>query len=330
MNLDFLAIGDTVVDDFIRLKDASVHCDINTENCTISLRWGDKVPFESSTVVYGVGNAANAAVSAARLGLSSGLLSDIGADDRGEKILAKFKNEGLDVSHITSHADVPTNYHYVLWYENERTILVKQNPYPYRFPKDLLEPKGIYFSSIGQDAEQYREDIMAYLEAHPAVFFTFQPGIFEIKQGADRFKRFYQRANLCVCNKEEAERILELPAEMDAKALIRGMHMLGPKNIVITDGIKGAYASDGTKALFVPVHPDGAHPFERTGAGDAFTSTVMSALIMGKPLEEALLWGPVNAASVVQKIGAQEGLLTREALLAQLASAPADYKVSPL
>ena len=67
---DILAIGDVVIDAFIKLKDARVHCNIKDEECEICMRWGDKIPFESATVVPGVGNCANAAVSASRLGLS--------------------------------------------------------------------------------------------------------------------------------------------------------------------------------------------------------------------------------------------------------------------
>ena len=51
--MDFLAVGDIVVDDFIRLKDASVHCNINNEDCEICMRWGDKIPYESSPVCAG-------------------------------------------------------------------------------------------------------------------------------------------------------------------------------------------------------------------------------------------------------------------------------------
>ena len=58
------------------------------------------------------------------------------------------------------------------------------------------------------------------------------------------------------------------------------------------------------------------------------TSTVVVALALGKSLREALLWGPINSMSVVQQVGAQKGLLTREALEQYLANAPADYTVT--
>ncbi|MBP6911635.1 MAG: hypothetical protein KBB88_00315, partial [Candidatus Pacebacteria bacterium] len=62
--VQFLAIGDLVIDAFIRIKDASVNCNIDNEKCQICIRFGDKVPYESVDVVNAVGNSPNAAVSA--------------------------------------------------------------------------------------------------------------------------------------------------------------------------------------------------------------------------------------------------------------------------
>jgi 2-dehydro-3-deoxygluconokinase len=316
MQYDFISIGDTVVDDFIRIKDAKVTCDINEENCTISMRFGDKVPFESSTVVYGVGNAANAAVSAARLGLKTAFVSNVGADDNGERIIKTLGAEGIDTSYISKDPKTPTNYHYVLWYETERTILVKQNAYAYTFPKDLPPPKTIYFSSINKDATEYRNDVIEYLEKNPSIFFAFQPGVFEIKSGAEAFARFYTRANFVICNKEEAARILGKTGTEEE--LVRGMQALGPKIAIVTDGVKGAYGGDGEKFFHVPMFPDPKPPLQRTGAGDALASTTAAYLTMGYSLEDSLKRGTVNSAYVVQGIGAQVGLLKKDELEAKL------------
>jgi ribokinase len=105
------------------------------------------------------------------------------------------------------------------------------------------------------------------------------------------------------------------------------MRALGPKIALITDGPNGAYAYDGTKMLKVPRYPDPRPPVNRTGAGDAMSSTFSVALALGKSLEDALLWGPVNSMSVIQYTGAQKGLLSREALLKFLSDAPASYRV---
>ena len=329
-NLDFLSIGDTVVDDFILLKDAKVHCDVDTEACTISMRWGDKIPFVSSTLVAGVGNSANAAVSAARLGLNTALMATVGEDRDGEDIMKQFEKEGLSTAYITKAPGKLTNHHYVLSYESERTILVKPEPYDYVFPMDLPPPKTIYLSSLGEAGDKYYADMAQYLDEHPDIFFTFQPGTFQMNMGVEALAPIYRRADLLVVNKEEAERILKLPAGQEIGSLLEATRALGPKTVIITDGRNGAYAFDGTKKLSVPMYPDDREPFERTGAGDAFSSTVTAALTLGLPLEEALLWGPINSMSVVQDLGAQRGLLSREALEEFLKKAPDSYKISTL
>ena len=106
------------------------------------------------------------------------------------------------------------------------------------------------------------------------------------------------------------------------------MRELGPKNVVITDGIKGAYTYDGQNYLFMPVYPH--TPYERTGAGDSFSSTITACLAKGKTLEESLMWAPINSMSVVQYVGAQKGLLTEEKIKEFLTKAPADYIPSTL
>ena len=325
--LDFLAIGDITTDAFIKLQEASVHCDINNENCTISMRFADKIPYESVEVVRAVGNSPNASVSASRLGLSSGIVTDIGDDENGRECMETLRKEKVDTSLVTVHPRAKTNYHYVLMYEAERTILVKHEAYDYKLPPIEPSPKWIYLSSLGGDSENYHYALIAYLEAHPEVQLAFQPGTFQITLGKDRLRKLYEHTHLFFCNKEEAGRILGTK-ETEIKKLLHAIHALGPKVVCITDGPKGAHAYDGHMNEYwsIPMYPDPKPPVSRTGAGDAFASTFTSAIILGKSVREALLWAPINSAFVVQEVGAQKGLLTRTALETYLASAPENYR----
>ena len=108
------------------------------------------------------------------------------------------------------------------------------------------------------------------------------------------------------------------------------MQALGPKIMVITDGPKGAHAFDGKNFWFQPPYPDPKPPFERTGAGDAFSSTTVAALALGNDLPTALSWGAVNSMSVVQEIGAQKGLLTRPQIKQYLQDTPPDFRAKQL
>lgn len=323
---DFVGIGDIVTDAFIRLKNAELHCDINHEYCKICMSFGAKIPYESVTIVPAVGNSPNATVAAARLGLKTALITDLGADNHGDKALATLTDEKVDTRFIRRHQGKKTNYHYVLWYQDDRTILIKHEEYSYVLP-EVGNPKWIYLSSLGEHSLPYHTLIEEYLKFHPEVNLAFQPGTFQISLGAEKLKGIYEKTEIFFCNVGESQKILKLESKkIDIKKLLSGISKLGPKIVVITDGVKGAYASDGKKTWFMPPYPDPQSPLERTGAGDAFASTITAALALGEPLQTALAWGPINSMSVVQKVGAQAGLLTRETLEQYLAQAPADYQ----
>lgn len=326
--IDFLAIGDVVTEPFIKLKDATTHCKIDHGACELCVRFGDKVPYESVDILRAVGNSANAAVCAARLGLRSALMSYVGNDEVGKGDIEELAKNNVDTSLVSVVDGYPSNYHYVLWYDVERTILVKHTEFPYALTMPTEAPKWIYLSSLAANSYDYHMQIADYLEAHPEVKFAYQPGTFQMKLGLEKTARLYKRCDLFFCNVEEAQRIL---AEESRKLpiLLDKLHDLGPKIVVITDGIEGAYVrtEDGTK-YFMPVYPH--EPYERTGAGDAFASTIAASLALGKSIEEAFRAAPVNAMSVTQYVGAQRGLLTQEDIDTYLAKAPENYSFMPL
>ncbi len=325
-NIDILAIGDVVIDAFIKLKDAEVNCKLNHEDCELCVRYGDKVPYESVEVCYAVGNSSNAAVSASRLGLKSSLYAYVGGDQNGKECISSLEKDKVLTKYVHVDNENKTNYHYVLWYDVDRTILVKHEHYKYDF-KIEDKPKWIYLSSLGDNTLDFQMQIMDYLESNPEVKLAFQPGTFQIKMGAKELDRIYKRCDIFFCNVEEAQHILG-ESSRDLKTLLTGVNKLGPKTVVITDGFDGAYAHEDGKFVFMPIYPH--TPFERTGAGDAFASTIVSCLAMGKNIEEAMTWGPVNAQSVTLQVGAQKGLLTQEKIQEFLAKAPADYKLKEI
>lgn len=329
--LDFVGIGDTVVDAFIRLKPDQAHavCKIDNSSCEICMPFGAKVPYDFVRVIHAVGNSANACVSASRLGLKSALITNLGKDEDGAKCLASLTNDKVDTRYILQYNDIKTNYHYVLWYNDERTILIKHEDFPYTLPLGDVGPRWLYLSSLNEKSLEFHHEIAAYLAKHPETKLSFQPGGFQIKLGVEALKDLYAHTEVFFCNIEEARLILKTE-EPEPKNLVKMISALGPKTVVVTDGPRGAYVYDGVDAWFMPIYPDPVPPYERTGAGDSFASAFVSALALGKTPSEAITWAPINSMSVVQKIGAQEGLLTREALEKLLAEAPENYKAVKL
>lgn len=321
---DFIAIGDVVTDAFIKLKEASV----SPEHDNLILAFGDKVPYESVEVVPAVGNAANATVSAARLGLNSALVSHLGDDDNGDACLKRLGEENVATDFVTVEAGKKSNYHYVLWYDNDRTILVKHEQYERKMP-NIGNPKWLYLSSLGENTLEYHKQVESYLNANPEISFAFQPGTFQMKMGRSVLEGLYRRSKIFFCNREEARRILAVDTA-DVNELLKQIKNLGPETVVITDGPKGAYTHDGTNMWFQPIYPDPKPPYERTGAGDAFASTAVAALALGLDMQTALSWAAVNSMSVVQEVGAQKGLLSRSQIKQYLNTAPEQFKIQKL
>lgn len=323
---DFIAIGDTVMDVFIKISVGHVQeSAVGPELC---IPYGSKVPYDEATQVPAVGNSANAAVSASRLGLNSALISFLGHDEHGDQCLARLKEEKVGTDFIVQEEGKPTNYHYVLWYGDDRTILIKHSDFFEKLPENLTPPKWIYLSSLGANTEKFHAEITEYIQAHPEVKLAFQPGTFQLKIH-EALTELYKHVEVFCVNKEEAQELLKTD-EHEIKVLLDGLHALGPKTIIITDGHQGAYMKYENSYLNMPIYPDIAPPYERTGAGDAFFSTFVAYLAKGYDEAYAIKRAPINSMNVVQHIGAQEGLLTEEKIEEHLKKAPADYQLTIL
>ena len=325
--MDVLSVGDVVTDAFIKLLDDRAETYETDHGPVLAMPFATKIPFDHAEVLPGVGNSPNAAVNFAKLGLKSGLSANVGGDSAGRDIIQYLHKHGVDTRFVHINPDKVSNYHYVLWYKIERTILIKHEEYDYHWPhlKPKEIPRWIYFSSISQHAMEFHDDLVEWLNRNPEVKLAFQPGTFQMEAGAERMKHVYARAELMACNREEAVYITGGDYN-NMHDLFDRLHAMGPKIVLISDGPNGSYASDGQNRFKMPIYPDPAPPVERTGAGDAFTSTFVASIIKGNTVDGALQWAPISSMNVVQHVGAQAGLLTEKELAELLQNAPEWYK----
>lgn len=324
-SFDIVGIGDTVIDAFIKLDIG--HTQETAVGAELCMPYGAKVPYDSVTVVPAVGNSANAMVSASRLGIKTALVTFLGKDKHAKECLERLEQEKVSTKFITEEENKPTNYHYVLWYGDDRTILIKHADFISKLP-DIGSPKWIYLSSLGAHTRDLHFAVADYMKAHHDVKLAFQPGTFQLELKHE-IADLYKEVNVLCMNKEEAEELLDIE-DTDIKKLLDGLQALGPKTVIITDGANGAYLRYDHQYLNMPVYPDIAKPLERTGAGDAFFSTFIAYLAKGYNEPEAIKRAPINSMNVVQHIGAQEGLLSEGKIEEYLKSAPENYKLTIL
>ncbi len=329
-NPRIFCVGDIISGAFITLDEAFAEVTTDEKGYKrLSFELGAKVPYKKLDEVKAVECAPNAAVSMARLGLDVGLMAWIGEDEVGKEMIAYLKTQSVDTDALVVETGKKSNYHFYLKYGADRTKLQKFEDYSYQWHDPAQKPDWLYLGVLGETTWPLHEAMLEYLTKNPDIKLAFQPGMYHLLWGVEKMKSFYQRAEIVVLNREEAAKVTGKDRG-DINVLVGALHDLGIKIVVITDGHDGAYASDGQQTLFMPIYPDSKEPYDRTGAGDAFASTLTAALAMGETLETALRWAPINSMHVTQYIGAQEGLLSKAKLEELLRQAPGDYSAKVL
>ena len=309
-HFDIISIGDTSLDAFLNIDHASLLCSLDKETCWFCLNYAEKIPVQELSFLPG-GNACNNAIGSSRLGLNTALYTVLGDDDSGRRITDHIKDEGVAHDYIQVEKGNPTNYSTVLNYKTERTILVYHDIRPYKLPM-LAPARWIYYTSMGKGFEVIQKALLAYLKKDGTKV-GFNPGTHQLLAGRKILDPILKVTAVLIVNREEALSLLGDSAKTPMPDIMRDLHLLGPALVVVTDGNKGAYGFDGRHSYRMPPMP--AKVKERTGAGDAFSTGLLAALAYDLPLPEALMWGSANAASVIEYVGPQAGLLTKAQMM---------------
>jgi ribokinase len=97
----------------------------------------------------------------------------------------------------------------------------------------------------------------------------------------------------------------------------------GPNTVVITNGCNGVYAAQKNKIFF---HPSiKTNIVDNVGAGDAFGSCFTASILMNADIKSSLRNGVLNSASVLEKLGAKQGLLDTGQLNEKIKSIKEDF-----
>lgn len=312
-----LVVGDTTIDHFLKLSEheAEPQCTLDTHECTLTMPFGEKLPVEAYESII-AGNAANAAVGAVRLGLASAIWTVMGDDLIGHEAKRYLADQGIDVSHLELVAGEASNVSVVLRVLQERTILVYHYPRTYHLP-NADHAGWLYLTSMAPGWETIEPALVRHLAAQGAKL-VFQPGTHQLRSGHAHATALLHRTELFICNREEAADYTNHDRSASIRSLLVSLHALGPKRVVITDGLNGSYASDGQAHWFLDTRKD-IERVEATGAGDAYASAFTAAMARGETIPTAMRWGNVNAESVIGFVGAQRGILTLAELKRRLA-----------
>lgn len=305
--LNCVTIGDIKLDTFVVVPEESNFCKLQMPEYLLCFNYGEKIPVGAVESQI-AGSAPNVAVGLARLGFKTAVFSFMGEDGTYKLALDVLKKEKVDTALIKNLKGAKSSFSAVLNYKGEKTILASHISYPYALPKRLPKTDWIYICEMGHDYKRLYRDV-ARCAKRKKIKVGFNPGAIQIMERDKTLYELISVTEVLFINVGEAHAILKkeeqpLPIERVAAEIYK----MCPKIVVITDGRKGAYAFDGKQLDFCPTFP--SKRVEATGAGDAFATGYIGAIMSGIHPREALRWGAANGASVVGFVGPQPGLLT--------------------
>lgn len=304
--IDLLTIGDASIDEFLKVHDAQISCDINHKDCKICFEYGKKIPVDKFQVSV-AGNSVNVAIGAKNLGLKTSVYSEIGNDSNGKLVIKELKKHGVKTNLINQNEETNTNVHPIVVFKGERTIFSYHEDQEYKL-KPWNKPKFLYYTSLSKGFESFQSELLDYLNKNEDIIFAMNPGSTQLKTNINAIKQTFKRLNVLFVNKGEAEKLTDIKGSIED--LHKKLNLMGIDLSVITDGDKGSSTFDGNKFEKIGIYDIGKK-VDATGAGDSFASGFISAMFYGKDAKTAMGWGAMNAGHVITKVGAIKGLLNK-------------------
>jgi sugar/nucleoside kinase (ribokinase family) len=251
------------------------------------------------------GSAANCAVTAARLRVSTQFVGVIGRDALGDVLFDDLKSNGVGVEYLR-RAQTPTAVTIaVLDANGERTFFSYRgaNASPYgMLPPDLLGPRDyLHLSGYSFQDEHSRHTSLALMEqARACGATTSLDASFHFAR--QRPLEALADLDFIFPNLDEARLLGGTDDLAEAAARIRE---LGPKTVIVTLGEQGCYIESDQVTMLVPAYP-AAKVVDSTGAGDAFCGGFLAGTIWGLNVEQAARVGHLAAVGVIAQMGGHQ------------------------
>lgn len=333
---DVLCFGSLTLDIFIPLaEEGPIEIEAEKKEKFLKVPLGAKIPAKYSLIQCG-GGAANTAVGFSKLGLKSATFGVLGDQSYQKFLTDELEKHNIDTSYITMAKNQSSSFSIILnsW-EGERTVIHRRTVCE-NFNKGVLlkapNTKAIYIGHLCTSG--LLESIPEWKAKNPDAVIGWNPGSTQFKEGLEHYKPILPYIDYLFINVEEGEKFTGIDPEVhprkdyqtelfgkeiapyaphyddkicDLREMAKSLLSLGVKNLIITDGKRGAQIFNHKHHYHSP--PQQVPVVDTLGAGDAFAVGVFAAQIHGKTLKESITWGSYNSASVIQKFGAQPGQL---------------------
>lgn len=259
------------------------------------------------------GAPANFAYHISQFGLESGVVSAIGEDDLGSKILQEFDGRGFyhylqTVSYPTGTVHVEIDGKGIPQYDITSNVAWDNILYTSELQKLSSHTRAVCFGSLAQRSDVSRSTIYRFIESIPKEkdpLVVFDVNLRQQFYQKEVLEESLKRCNILKINDEELEivaRLFEYPFQKPEKLCQYILEQYNLKVLILTCGVRGSYVFTGDDSSFQPT--PSVEVVDTVGAGDSFTATFIASLLQGKPIVAAHQRATLIAAHVCTQAGA--------------------------
>lgn len=276
---------------------------------------GTKIPVDDLAFTSG-GSGTNVAATFARQGFKGASIIRVGDDLGGGAIIEELNKAKIDTSLVQVDKKNHTAYSVILIASTgERTILVFRGASEKISDKEVnwsrVRARWIYLASLGGNLNFAKKavEIKKKSVGGGKTKIAWNPGGADFRLGFKKLQPYLKFIDVFSCNQEEAAKLLGISYKKE-KQIFKKFDEVIEGIAVMTKGPRGVSVSDGKYLYKAGVFKE-QKVVDRTGAGDAFGSGFVAGLIQTNKIEEGIRLGTANATSVVEYVGAKEGILTK-------------------
>jgi ribokinase len=262
------------------------------------------------------GSAPNTAVGLSRLGVDSGCIGGVGKDLEGSTIIGALEGEGVRTEGIRIKDGRSGSALVMVDTNGIRSILIDPGVNDSMGIDEIdladLESSDLVhmtsFICRNTDLSFKTQNQIAKSMDTPI---SLDPGQLYAERGFADMSTLIGRCRYFLPNEGELRLLTGKSPEGGARKVID----TGAEVVVVKRGMKGSYATDGSREVTIPIY--GERGLDTTGAGDAFNTGFLYGALSGHDLGQSCELGAKVAWFSVQKPGARDGLPTLEELLAR-------------
>jgi 2-dehydro-3-deoxygluconokinase len=263
------------------------------------------------------GDTSNCAIAAARIGASSGYISQVGDDVFGAQLLALWRDEGVDTTGVRVVPGADTGVYFVthgaqghaFTYRRAGSAASRMAPDDAAFAPRLQQvgrARALHVSGISQAISiSACATVFAAIGlaracgARVAYDLNFRPRLWSPEAARPVVERTARLADVFLPSIDEVALLVGTRTPEEA---LQWAHHLGAPTVVLKLGARGCWVSTRDGVAKLPPHP--VTPVDATGAGDCFAGTLLARLAAGDALVDAARAANVAAALSTLGLGA--------------------------